>query len=83
MCLRPLYKICGQNDLLPASMQIELPRNLADTPHYRGGFGDVLKWEHRGRAVAVKVLRIYSDSDLRKVTRVSPSIPSYLLIGSS
>ena len=38
---------------------------------YRGGFADVWKGEHCGRDVAVKVLRIYSDSDLQRVAGVS------------
>ena len=52
-------------------MQIELPHHIADTPHCRGGFADVLKYGDHGREVAVKVLRIYSDSDLQKIARVS------------
>jgi len=52
-------------------MGLELPHNLADVAHRRGGFADVLKCEHRGREVAVKVLRIYSNSNLGKITRVS------------
>ena len=70
-CLGSLYKICGQNNLLPVSMQIELPHTLTDTPRCHGGFADVLKWKHRGKEIAVKVLRIRSDSDLQRVTRVS------------
>lgn len=37
---------------------------------YRGGFADVWKGEHLGRDVAVKVLRMYSNSDLQKVVGV-------------
>ncbi|KAF9643939.1 kinase-like protein [Thelephora ganbajun] len=35
----------------------------------RGGFGDVWKREYQGQQVAVKVLRIYANSDLRKIIR--------------
>jgi len=38
---------------------------------YRGGFGDVWKREYRGQEVAVKVVRTYADSDLKKISRVS------------
>jgi hypothetical protein len=40
-------------------------------PLYRGGFADVWKGEHCGRDVAIKVLRIYSNSDLQKIIGVS------------
>jgi len=56
-------------------MEIEVPHNLADVAHRRGGFADVLKCEHRRREVAVKVLRIYSNSNLGKITRVSHPWP--------
>ena len=70
-CLESLVKVCVKNDLLPRSLQIELPLGPADTPHCRGGFGDVLKRMHQGNEVAVKVLRTSPDCDLRKITRVS------------
>ena len=38
---------------------------------YSGGYADVWMGEHQGRKVAVKVLRIYSTSDLDKITGVS------------
>ena len=44
-------------------------------PRYRGGFADVWKGEYRGCDVAVKVLRVYSTSDLAKITSVSRHIP--------
>ena len=44
---------------------------------YSGGFADVWKGEHRGRAVAVKVIRMYSNSDLQKIIGVS--YPSWSL----
>jgi hypothetical protein len=34
-------------------------------------FADVWKGNYGGQEVAVKVLRIYADSDLQKITRVS------------
>ena len=37
---------------------------------YRGGFADVWRGKHHDRDVAIKVLRTYSDSDLRKIVGV-------------
>ena len=45
---------------------------MSGVPHCHGGFADVWKSDYRGREVAVKVLRIYANSDLQKITRVSP-----------
>ena len=66
-----LYKTCAGHTLLPMSLQIEVYYDPAEVPHSYGGFADVWKSEHLGREVAVKVLRRYAKSDLRKITRVS------------
>jgi len=70
-CLKSLYKMCGRHALLPTSLKV--PVSFEQTGHalYRGGFADVWKGEHCGRDVAVKVIRIYSDSDLHRVVGVS------------
>ena len=65
--------MCAAHALLPGSLQIKLCDNPTGDPLYRGGYGDVYKREYEGHEVAVKVLRIYGTSDLRKVTRVSHS----------
>jgi len=57
--------------MLPKSLQIQLRDGPTGVAQYRGGFGDVWKREYRGRAVAVKVIRTYANSDLQKITRVS------------
>ena len=71
-CLSALCKICGRQALLPRSLQIPLCYDRSDSPLYRGGYADVWKGEHRGRHVAVKVLRVYSTSDFDKITSVGP-----------
>ena len=70
-CLTALCRICGRRALLPRSLQIPICYNQTDTPLYRGGFADVWKGKHEDRCVAVKVLRVYSTSDIGKITNVS------------
>ena len=70
-CLSALRRICGRQALLPRSLQIPICYNRSDTPLYCGGFADVWKGEHDGRHVAVKVLRVYSTSDVSKIASVS------------
>lgn len=63
--------MCARHSLLPRSLQIVLCYNPASAAHYRGGFADVWKSEYRGLEVAVKALRVYANSDLQKIARVS------------
>ena len=62
--------MCGQQALLPRSLQIPLCYDRTDAPLYHGGFAEVWKGEHQGREVAVKVLKVYKTSNLVKITRV-------------
>lgn len=71
-CLSALCKICGRQALLPRSLKIPLCYDRSDTPLYHGGYADVWKGEHKGRQVAIKVLRVYSTSDFEKITSVGP-----------
>ena len=75
-CLSALCKICGRQALLPRSLRVPLCYDRSDDPLYRGGYADVWKGEHRGRHVAVKVLRVYSTSDFDKITNVGFSVCS-------
>ncbi|KAF9642573.1 kinase-like protein [Thelephora ganbajun] len=68
-CLRLLYKTCAGHALLPRSLQIELPDSITGVALYSGGFGDVWNREYQGQQVAIKVLRTYVHSDLRKIIR--------------
>ena len=63
--------MCAGHTLLPRSLRIELRDNPPGVALYRGGFGDVWMSEYGGQDVAVKVLRMYTNSDLPKITRVS------------
>jgi len=70
-CLNALCKMCGCRALLPSLSQIPLCFDQSkDRPLYRGGYADVWMGEYRGCKVAVKVLRMYSTSDLDKITSV-------------
>ena len=70
-CLRSLYRTCGRHALLPRTLKIPVCYDRTGVAMYRGGFADVWKGKHRGRDVAVKVIRTYSNSDLQKLIGVS------------
>ena len=72
-CVKSLYKTCAGHTLLPRSLHFELPENSTGVAEYRGGFADVLKREHRGREVAVKVLRVCGVNCWQEITNVSHS----------
>lgn len=69
-CLKLLYKTCGRCVLLPKTLEIPVCYDRASDALFRGGYADVWKGEHCGRDVAVKVIRLYSTSDLRKIIGV-------------
>ena len=69
-CLSVLGGICGRQALLPRSLQIPIYYDRSKNALYRGGYTDVWVGEHQGRKVAIKVLRVYSTSDLEKFTKV-------------
>lgn len=70
-CVKMLYKMCARHALVPGSLHVELPENSVGVVMYRGGFGDVLRREYHGREVAVKALRVYSNSPWQETTNVS------------
>ena len=59
--------MCSRKKLLPKSLRIPLCYNRQGFPLYTGGFADVWKGEHRGQAVAVKVIRTPSSMDLQNL----------------
>jgi len=67
-CLDTLRKICGRQGLLPRSMQIQISYNRSDTPLYQGGYADVWKGQYQGSHVAVKVSRVCSSDNFKKIT---------------
>jgi len=54
-------------------------KNLGGTECFRGGYADVFKCKYQNLEVAVKVLRVYSNSDLPKINHVSRTVPSHML----
>ena len=70
-CLRLLCKICGQNALLPKSLDISVSYDRTGIPPYRGSFADVWKGVSQGQEVAVKELKLYQSSDQEKIRKVS------------
>lgn len=71
--LSTLCKICGRRALLPRSLQIPVCYDRSGEPLGSGGYADVWMGEHLGRKVAVKVLKVYTTSNLHKVTSVGNS----------
>ena len=68
--------MCGYHALLPKALFIPACYDRSGVALYRGGFADVWKGQHCGRDVAVKVLRIYSNSDLQKIIGVGCGLRS-------
>ena len=75
-CLRRLYRTCGSRGLLPKALKIPACYDRTAYPLYKGGFADVWKGDYDGQDVAVKVMRIYSNSDLRKIIGVGHGLSS-------
>jgi hypothetical protein len=69
--LSALCKICGRYALLPKSSRVSISFDSTELPFYHGGFANVWKGEHQGRPVAVKGLRIYSNSNFEKQRNVN------------
>ena len=70
-CVKLLYKTCSHHALLPRALEVLVDYDRTGDALYHGGFGDVWRGEFCGRDVAVKVVRIYSQSELQRVINVS------------
>ena len=86
--LSTLRKICGRQALLPRSLQIPLCYDRSGEALCNGGTADVWMGEHQGIKVAVKVLRVFSTSDIEKIKRVghsqtSPAVLFEVLIATA
>ena len=65
-----MCKIYSDHALIPRSMQIPLCCNQTEDSRYEGEFARILKGEHEGIEVAIKVLKVFVTSDLVKIKRV-------------
>lgn len=79
-CLKLLNKTCGYHALVPTDLQISACCDQTSNAVYKGGYADVWKEKYRGRDVAVKVIRTYSDNELQKILNVSHSISVFCTI---
>jgi len=77
--LNELCKTCSRHRVIPTSMH--MPDCSEDSVEVEsGGFADVSQGTHKGRRVAIKLVRAYVTSDLDLIRSVSflptPSHPS-------
>jgi hypothetical protein len=69
-CLKLLYRTCGHHALLPGALKVPVTYDQTTHVVYRGGYADVSKGRYRDQDVAVKAIRTYSNTELRKVINV-------------
>ena len=69
-CVKFLRNICGLHDLPPTAMQIDMlsPTGL---PASGGGFANVFRCMYQNADVAVKTLKVYANSSIPIISRVS------------
>ena len=69
--LNILCKMCSRQQKIPRSMHMVNCLQGELIEERNGGYATVFRGEHKGRAVAIKILRLYLNSDLDKCFRVS------------
>ena len=70
-CLRYLHKICGDQALLPRSLEIPLCYDQTENPMYHNGLADVWRGHYKGRQVTAEVFKPGLRDNPRQVRRVS------------
>jgi len=65
-----LCKTCSRNRVIPTSMQIPDCSEGSEEAEY-GGFANISQGTYEGRRVAIKVVRMYTTSDLDAIYSVS------------
>ena len=69
-CLCELRSICGANGILPTSYTITSHLNVESDPFAFGGFGDVYHGTLDGSRVCIKRVRVYTEDDTKKASKV-------------
>jgi len=69
--LNILCKMCSRQRIIPKSMHMPNCLDGELTEVYDGGHANLFRGEHKGRAVAIKILRLYLTSDFDKCCSVS------------
>jgi hypothetical protein len=68
--MKALIMLSKKSGLHPDCLILGYAVNRHGDPIARGSFGDVWRGEISGRAVAIKVLRVYQRSDAQKLLKV-------------
>ena len=73
--LNILCKICSRQRMIPRTMLMVdcLNENLIE--EYDGGQADIFRGKHKGRPVAIRIMRLYLTSDLDKCLSVRAQPP--------
>jgi hypothetical protein len=69
--LKALIKLSKASGLYPECLVLK-GVDMEKHPVTGGGYGDVHMGTLQGKQIAVKVLRLYQDSDLVKLLKVAP-----------
>jgi hypothetical protein len=67
---KALYRTCGERELFPRALEVQIQYDQKEPMMRWGGYGDVWKGRYQGRDVAVKVIRIYTNDLLPKIIKV-------------
>ena len=73
--MKALIKLSRASGLYPECMALKELKIRAG-PVAAGGFGDIYKGQLRDQMIAVKVLKVYEESDMDKLLRVALSLDS-------
>ncbi|KAG6877741.1 hypothetical protein C0993_004455 [Termitomyces sp. T159_Od127] len=66
-----LVRLCRKSALYPRCFSLKDVRVDSNNPLYRGGFGDVYQGQYNGRAVCIKAVQLYQQSNLSALEKIS------------
>ena len=73
--LNILCKMCSRQRMIPKSMRMDNCVNGELIEECNGGYATVFRGEHKGRPVAVKIVRVYLTNDFDKCLSVNTLRP--------